>query len=111
MEQVNNLRQLLKENKTLNNPVGFLIKALKNNWQPKHKPSTATKPSWHDEFEEFYNQAIKAGYCEDLPINWLTTNHRREPMVRVNRPDPWVGAPYTLLYWREAREEFRGNSG
>nr|OEJ80056.1 hypothetical protein A5482_07940 [Cyanobacterium sp. IPPAS B-1200] len=109
IEQVNNLRQLLKENKTLTNPVGFLIKALKNNWQPKQKPSTPTKPSWHDEFEEFYNQAIKAGYCEDLPINYLSRNHRNEPMVRVNKPHPWLGAPYTLVYWREAREEFRGD--
>lgn len=111
MEQLNNVRQLLKENKALNNPVGFLIKALKNNWQPKPKPSSPSKPSWREEFEAFYHQAIKAGYCEDLPINWLSTNHRHEPMVRVTRPDSWTSAPYTLLYWREAMLEFWGDGG
>jgi hypothetical protein len=118
VEQLNNLRRLLNENKTITNPIGFLIKALKNNWQPNKSSSVKTaktnlsrktasnQPHWRSEFDKFYELAIATGYCQDLPFNWLPTNHRHEPMVRLTQPDEYLRIPYTLMYWRTAKEEF-----
>lgn len=118
VEQLNNLRGLLEQNKTITNPIGFLIKALKNNWQPKKSSSVKTakanlsrktasnQPSWYLEFEKFYELAMATGYCQDCPAHWLPTNHRHEPMVRLTQPDEYLRIPYTLMYWRTAKEEF-----
>ena len=104
-QQLENCTQLLEKNSKIGNPIGFVIKALENNWQVnksnKSKQAKEEK-SWYAEFEQFYKEAVMQGYCLDLPIRYLPTNHRHEPMVRVNKPDPLFNAPYTLMYWREA---------
>jgi len=102
VQQLENCRELLKDSK-VRNPIGFIIKALENNWQVnKPKKQRKTEKSWYAEFEEFYHQAVAQGYCLDFAVNHLPTNHNREPMVKVNKPDAFTGASYTVMYWREA---------
>ena len=132
-ERLNQLKLLLTQNAKLDNPIGFLFKAIRENWQPnlKRKSSQSqnnknfgsqsvssgaedknkkvNKPHWYDEFEQWYYKAIACGYCEDLPIRHLSRNHRNEPMVRVNKPDSVFNYPQTTMYWREAKQDFEDN--
>ena len=132
-ERLNQLKLLLTQNAKLDNPIGFLFKAIKENWQPnlKRKSSQSqnnknsgsqsvssgaedknkkvNKPHWYDEFEQWYYKAIACGYCEDLPIRHLSRNHRNEPIVRVNKIDSVFNYPQTSMYWREAKQDFENN--
>ncbi|BAQ66977.1 hypothetical protein [Geminocystis sp. NIES-3709] len=117
-QHLENCTQLLEKNSKIGNPIGFVIKALENNWQAKKSSSVKTakanlstktasnQPSWYSEFEKFYQLAIATGYCQDCPAHWLPTNHRHEPMVRLTQPNEYLRIPYTLMYWRTAKEEF-----
>ena len=57
------------------------------------------------EFFDWYSQAIASGIVEDLPPRYLSTNCYNEPLVRLKRPDPCTGAPYTLVEWRRVQLE------
>ncbi len=96
---------------TINNPAGFLVKAIKQQWKPTHSAQNNRQPFefnrsvFTDEFLAWYERAIAAGVVQDVPLNWLPLYQNYEPMVRVNQPSP-LGAPYTAMRWREAVVQF-----
>jgi hypothetical protein len=96
-----------KRNGRVNNPAGFLVKAIQERWRPADVPTqtvATSSPSPHQqEFLDWYGRAISAGVVEDLPVRYLSVCNR-EPMVRVKRP--LGNAPYTAMRWTEARDEF-----
>jgi hypothetical protein len=96
-----------KRNGRVNNPAGFLVKAIQERWRPADVSTqtvATSSPSPHQqEFLDWYGRAISAGVVEDLPVRYLSVCNQ-EPMVRVKRP--LGNAPYTAMRWTEARDEF-----
>ena len=118
-EVVLNALEALREHKRqgqVNNPAGFLVKAIKQKWKPTtatNTPQTSPNPSSSpypsnptagitEEFSQWYDQAIASGLVENVPAHHLPLYQHREPMVRVLTPDDKF--PYVLLRWRKARE-------
>ena len=82
---------------TVNDPRAIFL------YQISKKPVEKKKQRFSKEFLEWYQQAIAEGVVEDVPPEWLPTDHCNEPKVRLPKPDPVTGAPYVLVEWRRVR--------
>ncbi|MDY6936912.1 MAG: hypothetical protein SWY16_04525 [Cyanobacteriota bacterium] len=101
------LTLLESQRRSVKNPAGWLSKCLRGKWWQRAatKPAAPVKP-WEAEFTPWYAWAIAEGIVEDWPVNYLSTDGRGEPIVRLKQPDRFTGAPYTSQPWRSAREQF-----
>lgn len=81
----------------IDRPAGWLTECLRQRWWQSAEPE---KTREEEEFEQWYKDAIAAGIVQDVPINYLGTNWKREYMVRLPKPNG-LGSPYTLVSWRE----------
>ena len=84
---------------TIDNPRAIFLYQL-----PKQPVEKAPK-GLNQEFLDWYKSAVAEGIVEDLPPRYLSTNCYNEPLVRLKRPDPCTGAPYTLVEWRRVQLE------
>ena len=82
----------------VNNPGACLLVMIRDQAEPNipHKPTTPQE----DEFERWYQEAIRIGFCQDLPKNYLSTQ-QGQVMVRVTKENLPVG--YELMPWRNAK--------
>ena len=64
------------------------------------------KSHYPEGFEQWYASAIEVGFVLDIPANYLSLDSYNQPMVKIDRPDPF-GAPYTTMSWKDAREEIK----
>ena len=99
---------LLKSQTTeVKNPTGWLTKCLRGKWwkSTERQKKTQSKP-WAEEFDTWYAWAIDEGIVQDVERRYLPTNYRGEPQVRLDIPDRFSSAPYTLEHWRKAMEQF-----
>lgn len=118
-EVVLNALEALREHKRqgqIQNPAGFLVKAIKQKWKPTtatntplSTPSRSLSPypsnpmaGITEEFSQWYDQAIARGLVENVLAHHLPLYQHREPMVRVLTPNDKF--PYVLLRWTQARE-------
>lgn len=89
------------QGKTIKRPAGWLTDCLKHNWcttKPLAQTTTET------EFSNWYKNAIATNLVEDLPISWLTKDRHHDFLVRQRKPGLF-GAPYTLISWRELKNQ------
>lgn len=89
------------QGKTIKRPAGWLTDCLKHNWcttKPLAQTTTET------EFSNWYKNAIATNLVEDLPISWLTKDRNHDFLVRQRKPGLF-GAPYTLISWRELKNQ------
>jgi hypothetical protein len=89
------------QGKTIKRPAGWLTDCLKHNWcttKPLAQTNTET------EFSNWYKNAIACNLVEDLPISWLTKDRHHDFLVRQRKPGLF-GAPYTLISWRELKNQ------
>ena len=84
---------------TINNPRAVFL------YQLPKQPMEKAKQRFSPEFLDWYRQAVAEGVVEDIPPEWLPLDHYHEPKVRLSRPDPVTGAPYTLVEWRRLQRE------
>lgn len=82
----------------INNPGACLLVMIRDEAEPNipHKPTTPEE----DEFERWYHEAIRVGFCQDLPKNYLPIQ-QGQVMVRVTRENSPAG--YELMPWRDAK--------
>jgi hypothetical protein len=84
---------------TIDNPRAIFLYQL-----PKQPVEKAPK-GLNQEFLDWYKSAVAEGIVENLPPQHLPTSCYNEPLVRLKRPDPITGAPYTLVEWRRVQLE------
>ncbi|NJO98995.1 MAG: hypothetical protein HC764_25865 [Pleurocapsa sp. CRU_1_2] len=94
-------------NQEIKNPAGWLAEGIKNRWK---KPDNSTQQVQNVEelvfpegFEEWYIQAIDAGFIVSESPAGLPKNTKGELLVKVNYPTA-SGLPYSLMSWIEAKK-------
>lgn len=82
----------------INNPGACLLVMIRDEAEPNipHKPTTPQE----DEFERWYQEAIRVGFCQDIPKNYLSTQ-QGQVMVRVTKES--LPGGYELMLWRDAK--------
>lgn len=82
----------------VNNPGACLLVMIRDEAEPNipHKPTTPEE----DEFDHWYQEAIRVGFCQDLSKNYLSIQ-RGQVMVRVTRKNLPTG--YELMPWQDAK--------
>ena len=82
----------------VNNPGACLLVMIRDEAEPNipHKPTAVEE----DEFERWYQEAIRIGFCQDLPKNYLSTQQGKA-LVRVTKDT--LPAGYELMPWRDAK--------
>jgi hypothetical protein len=82
-------------------PAGWFTDCLRQNWCAT-KPMEQTREE--EEFTNWYSEAIASGLVEDLSISWLTKDYNQDFIVRQRKPGLY-GSPYTLISWKELRNQ------
>ena len=106
------IAMLNQQGNAIKNPRGWFTKCLKGQWwkqneQPRQRKKKAQPiKSWEAEFNPWYTWAISEGIVQDVNVRYLPGNHHGEPLVRLAVPDRFSRAPYTVEYWRTAKEQF-----
>ena len=100
-------------NQEVKNPAGWLAEGIKNRWK---KPDNGTQQRKNKQsieelvfpegFEEWYIQAIDAGFIVNESPAGLPKNTKGELLVKVNRPTA-SGLPYSLMSWIEAKKAMK----
>ena len=85
-----------KQQKSVKNPTGCMVTAIKQQWQPNQKTA---HQSLSPEFLNWYSQAVAAGKVINIPTDYLSLDRYNEPLVQIPVRSPF--APYTLVSWRE----------
>lgn len=88
-----------RSKKVVDSPGGCLLKMIQDEAEPNmlQQPTTPEE----SEFDRWYAEAIRIGFCLDEPKNYLSFSSNREYMVRVKSPISPGG--YQSLPWREAK--------
>lgn len=82
----------------INNPGACLLSMIHDETEP-NVPQHPTTPE-DDEFDRWYKEAIRIGFCQNMPKNYLPVQSGKL-MVRVVRDDRPGG--YELMFWQEAK--------
>lgn len=96
-------------NQDVPNVGGWLNKAIKNRWKKPENISQPTQREPEEElvlpegFEEWYIQAIDAGFIVNESPAGLPKNTKGELLVKVNRSTA-SGLPFSLMSWLEAKK-------
>jgi hypothetical protein len=90
----------------IKNPGGWLARAIEEEWTMSQSIKQQEKSHYPEGFEQWYASAIEVGFVLDIPANYLSLDSYNQPMVKIDRPDPF-GAPYTTMSWKDAREEIK----
>lgn len=93
--------QQYRETHPVRSPAGCLRRAIEEGWVPNQE-STPSTPD-QDEFDKFYKEAVAQGFLLDIPKNHLPVQGG-EIMVKINRTSAF--APWTIMYWRDAKIEY-----
>ncbi|KAI9129728.1 hypothetical protein ON05_033275 (plasmid) [Acaryochloris sp. CCMEE 5410] len=88
----------------MRSPGGWLKRAIEGGWSQNERRQRQEKDPYPEGFKEWYEQAVKANFVLDIPIEHLNLDERNEPKVKINQPGIF-GAPYRDLSWREAKIE------
>ena len=106
LESIEALKYALS-NQEVKNLAGWLAEGIKNRWK---KPDNSTQQVQSVEelvfpegFEEWYIQAIDAGFIVNESPAGLPKNTKGELLVKVNRPTA-SALPYSLMSWLEAKK-------
>ena len=109
LESIEALKYALT-NQEVKNPAGWLAEGIKNRWKNPENPTQQTQNQQSVEelvfpagFEEWYIQAIDAGFIVSESPAGLPKNTKGELLVKVNRPTA-SGLPYSLMSWLEAKK-------
>jgi hypothetical protein len=90
----------------IKNPGGWLARAIEEEWTMSQSIKQQEKSHYPEGFEQWYAEAIELGFVLDIPANYLSLDSYHQPMVKIDRPDPF-GAPYTTINWKDAKEEMQ----
>lgn len=109
LESIEALKYALS-NQEVKNPAGWLAEGIKNRWKKSDNGTQQIKNKQSIEelvfpegFEEWYIQAIDAGFIVNESPAGLPKNTKGELLVKVNRPTA-SGLPYSLMSWIEAKK-------
>ncbi|MCS6783179.1 MAG: hypothetical protein NZ482_08385 [Gloeomargarita sp. SKYG98] len=80
------------------NPSGCLLQMIRDGAEPNMLQETPAAPP--DEFNHWYQEAVAAGFCLDVPRRLLGTI-RGEPLVKVT--DERYPQGYRVMLWRDAQ--------
>lgn len=88
----------------INNPGACLLVMIRDEAEPNipHKPTTPQE----DEFERWYQEAIRVAFCQDIPKNYLSIQ-QGQVMVRVAKEN--LPGGYELMPWRDAKALMENN--
>lgn len=103
LNAIESLKQAL-EFGDVRSPSGWLASALSGGWVKNESLKKQQQADWKEEFEQWYQDAVRRGVVLDIPINHLNSDRNNEPLVKLNKPGLF-GAPYTEMPWREAQIE------
>lgn len=90
----------------IKNPGGWLARAIEEEWTTSQSIKQLETSRYPEGFEQWYAEAIEAGFVLDIPANYLSLDSYNQPMVKIDRSDAF-GAPYTTMNWKDAREEMK----
>lgn len=91
------------EKDDIKSPGGWLKSAIEGGWVKNKTLQMQEKSPYPEEFTEWYEIAVEAGFVLDIPINHLNLDGHNHPLVKVDKPSSF--APYTQMPWREAKAE------
>lgn len=93
-----------QEENTILNPNVCLLRAIEGSWVRNQNQLGNLPLESTDDFGTFYREAVEAGFLIDVPSNYLPSDSRGQPLVKVNRQDGLYN--WTTMPWKEAKEEF-----
>ena len=108
LESIDALKYAMLKNE-VNNPSGFLVKAIKSRWKApgnisKEKETTTQQGNEFPEgFEEWFLEAIDNDFILNESPFTLLRNTKGDLLVKVNRPNA-SGLPYSQMSWIEAKK-------
>ena len=109
LESIEALKYALS-NQEVKNPARWLAEGIKNRWkksdnpiQPVQNGQSVEDLVFPEGFEEWYIQAIDAGFIINESPAGLPKNTKGELLVKVNRPTA-SGFPFSLVSWLEAKK-------